>query len=594
MTLPQDNARPAGLDQFKTWIRQVVLYSKTTSSFSLERLEERTEGPEKDIYSMKWEVLKQCQLKTQENPENGFYWFTLGCAHLDLYHYIQANVPFKTALQKDPLNPDFNLYYGLCLLLQERYEESLKPLYQVLEIKNWEAPNKLAAAILLSLACIKSGQLDKAIQLLETEAPPSYPKNMEESEELGWSYAHLFYLLGMAYKEKGRYAKAIEYFQQACIWEPTGSHIYLQLGFIYSYQDVHLEAIAAFQKAAAFHPNQLVIYTNLASSCMTAEKYHQAIEAYIEAIRLNPEDPYFYLQLGHAYFQINDFENAIESLKQCIAKDLNCQEAYRFLTQCYEKIGNKALAEKASFKADKLSFLKNINFDLARSLAEEENQPSPQKGTQLSTKEILMQFLAGFIILGTGILLMDQFELIPGSAFNPDYVPQNIANNPGLLCAEHDLSLGSQKLIFACHTAIQQEPQHVYYYYSLGWIGLQFQKYEHAVYAYEKLSLIQPLDTVPLVNLGKIYMIQKKYPEALVKLEQALAMLDKNQPHPVSPNTPNISQGDKGIVYGLIGEVYQRQEKYSNAIRAYENALKETPSERISKALKECQKKLNL
>jgi tetratricopeptide (TPR) repeat protein len=594
MSLSQDKSLPAGLDQLKSWIRQVVLYSKTTSSFSLDRLEDRTEGPEKDIYSMKWEVLNQCQLKSQANPENGFLWFTLGCAHLDLYQYIQANVPFKTALQKDPLNPDFNLYYGLCLLLQERYEEALKPLHQVLEIKNWEAPKKLAASLLLSLACIKSGQLDKAIQLLETTTPTSRPEDVNEANELGWGYAHLFYLLGMAYKEKGRYTKALEYFHQACTWEPNGSHIYLQLGFIYSYQDVHLEAIAAFQKAAAFHPNQLVIYTNLASSCMTAEKYPQAIEAYIHAIRLNPEDSYFYLQLGHAYFQTNDFENAIEALKQCIAKDLNCQEAYRFLTQCYEKIGNEALAEKANFKADKLSFLKNINFDLARSLAEEESQPASKKGTQLSTKQILMQFFAGFIILGTGILLMDHFEFIPRSTFNPDYVPHNIANNPGLLCAEHDLSLGSQKLILACHAAIQQEPQHAYYYYSLGWIGLHFQKYEHATYAYEKLRQIHPQDILPLVNLGKIYIIQKKYPEALDKLEQALAMLSKNNPHQISPNSQAITQGDKGTVYSLIGEVYQRQENYFKAIQAYENSLKETPSEKVSNALKECQKKLNL
>jgi len=87
---------------------------------------------------------------------------------------------------------------------------------------------------------------------------------------------------------------------------------------------------------------------------------------YEKAIRLFPQYAMTFAQYGKYLIEIGQWDKGVENLKLAIEKDKKSVAAHVWLSQAYEKHGDKALAKKAAEQARNLGFQGEISPDLGQ------------------------------------------------------------------------------------------------------------------------------------------------------------------------------------------------------------------------------------
>jgi len=196
-----------------------------------------------------------------------------------------------------------------------------------------------AKAIALSSDTALRAQAEKRLRDLGPEPAPSQRDPRR---------AKLFYKTGLERARKGEFARAIEAFSQAIVYDPDDAGIYVELGYVYGEQGEYTHAMENYDRAIELDPKNAVAYNNRGAVYDKMGEYEDAIAEYNQAIAISPETSLFFCNRGIAYFRINEFDKAEADPTRAIEID-RYPDAYYWRARVYKSQVKKddTMKEKA-------------------------------------------------------------------------------------------------------------------------------------------------------------------------------------------------------------------------------------------------------
>jgi tetratricopeptide (TPR) repeat protein len=176
------------------------------------------------------------------------------------------------------------------------------------------------------------------------------------------------YEIGQAYLRLNRYDEAFAAFNESLKINPKNAEVYHEMGNAYVRQDRTKEALAAYQKAVSLKPDHAEAYFNLGNLYSKLEQMPEAIKAFQQATRYNPKDSDAYFNLGNSYSRLKQFDAAINAYKEAVKLKPTDGEAHLRLAVLYLEQGNREAATV------EYNTLKGMNPQLASMLNERMNQ----------------------------------------------------------------------------------------------------------------------------------------------------------------------------------------------------------------------------
>ena len=146
----------------------------------------------------------------------------------------------------------------------------------------------------------------------------SYPKILDEKE---FEAIH-FCSLGVAWYEKGDYAKVIEYSERAIRLDPGYAAAFNNLGAAHAKQGNLDEAMECYKKATSINPNYAAAFSNIGVAFYRLGYFEKAVEYFEKAIVLDPQFDQAYgnkvvvLMENGEHTRALNFANKIQDLKQ--------------------------------------------------------------------------------------------------------------------------------------------------------------------------------------------------------------------------------------------------------------------------------------
>lgn len=155
-----------------------------------------------------------------------------------------------------------------------------------------------------------------------------------------------YFIKGMAFKELGDTAKAASSFQTVVEQDPEYYNAYIQLGLLYSAIKNPL-ALDYLNNALNLQPQSIEAYYAIAMFFQETGNINKAIEVYNTILKIDPTYNDAHFNLGYiAMVMQNDMAKAIKHFSDNISYHPNNYEAYYMRGLCYERMKDKASAER--------------------------------------------------------------------------------------------------------------------------------------------------------------------------------------------------------------------------------------------------------
>jgi tetratricopeptide (TPR) repeat protein len=163
-----------------------------------------------------------------------------------------------------------------------------------------------------------------------------------------------YFIKGMAFKELGDTAKAISSFQTVIEQDPEYYHAYMQLGLLYSAKNNPL-ALDYLNNALNIQPQSIEAYYAIAMFYQETGNINKAIETYNTILNIDSTYNDAHFNLGYiAMVMQDDMSKAIKHFTENIKFHPKNYEAFYMRGLCYERLKDKANAEKDFRQALKL------------------------------------------------------------------------------------------------------------------------------------------------------------------------------------------------------------------------------------------------
>lgn len=162
--------------------------------------------------------------------------------------------------------------------------------------------------------------------------------------------------LGLSYELNGEYDYAIQEYSKALKRAKGDYRPLFYLGNVYYRKGGYDQAKGYFKKALRIAPENSDIHNNLAWLYIDTEEFDKARTEIDLALKIK-RDPYYLDTLANLYDRIGEHEEAARVLEEAIASapaghaELLHSE-YKLLSDVYEKLGKKELAEESRGKAE--------------------------------------------------------------------------------------------------------------------------------------------------------------------------------------------------------------------------------------------------
>lgn len=129
----------------------------------------------------------------------------------------------------------------------------------------------------------------------------------------------IYFLLGLAYSEKGDYDKAVSRYREYLSLDPNNALVHFYLGAGLDKQGKTKEAVSELKKAIKLNPDNAEALNYL--GYLYAEqgiKLKESIELLKKALKLKPDSGYIVDSLGWAYFKQGRLDKALSELKRAV------------------------------------------------------------------------------------------------------------------------------------------------------------------------------------------------------------------------------------------------------------------------------------
>ena len=458
-------------------------------------------------------------------------YYQLGLSYFHLGKIQEAEKAFLWELQFDP--PDaYSLYYlGRIRLSYGETEKAIERFEQVLKIGNLLDVQRRLAGAYLSV-----DKVDQALVLLE----PAVEAQPEQGD--------VHYLLGRAYRKKGREAEARREFELAELWKnkhqdeirsimevrrllrekrrgdalraverlkgTADEHILLSLGMALGQHGLHEKALPILKAAVEQNPQYSEAHYNIGRAHAALKDPAAAVPHLRKAVGFRPELYEARTLLGTSLIQLGRNDEAIRHLRAAaeIRKDnvrLLAMLGLQYLHQRYyeEAIETLTRAVEIDTKNADLHFLliqaHHQNHDFERALAVAEQ-----------TLDQFPDLARSHLQVATQLDNMGRFE----GARN--HLESALARAPKLfeariLLGEVLLKLGEPEAgISAFRGALSQDPNLVHAYAGLGKALIQLKRYEETVEMMRKATGIDSRLASLHLYLSQAYRALGKLPEA--------------------------------------------------------------------------------
>jgi tetratricopeptide (TPR) repeat protein len=157
---------------------------------------------------------------------------------------------------------------------------------------------------------------------------------------------------------------AEKYAQKALQLDDSVPFSHIAMGLIYRMKGQWEKAIAEGKKALDLEPNGAEMHWHLAAFLMQGGRTEEAIPLFEKALRLNPFPQSFYYDgLGKAYFNVGRYDEAIGVCKKALKRNPRDLAARWFLAAAYVQLGRE---EEARAQAKEILKV-NPKFSISKS-----------------------------------------------------------------------------------------------------------------------------------------------------------------------------------------------------------------------------------
>lgn len=308
----------------------------------------------------------------------------------------------------------------------------------------------------------------------------------------------------------------------------SGSNVDAQLtaGQIYLKQKDGLNAVSAFRTVVAEKPDAVNAYLHLAQAHLLNDEKQLVIDTLTNGLKINPASRFLRRALARAYAAENNFSEAEKALRLIVEqhpKDLRARgeladflfarkrpdeaiDIYERMVAEYSRIAAGYLKLAALYRAQK-------NPTAARAILEKGNATIPQ---------------SPLVLTSLAKTYLDEGD--------------------------------SRKAIDLVQNRIKADEKDIIAHNLLGEIYHTQKQYAKAQRAFETAITIKPEWQVPHNNLARIFLLQGKKDEAIIRLTTAL----KNNPK-------------NAAAYMTLGYLYINDDQEEKAAKIYEQALEAIP-----------------
>jgi tetratricopeptide (TPR) repeat protein len=207
------------------------------------------------------------------------------------------------AVLLNPTSPENLAYYCRALDWEARYSEAFDACSCAIEL----APNYAEGYAFLSEVYADQSDWIAARTTAQQALDASF-QSMDAHHNMGY-----------ALEIQGRYAEAVEFYENAIALAPNLAPLYVDAGrsYLYGLGDIE-KAADRFKKAIKLNPTDPEAYDLLGWTFYTDGEYTRALDALEQSMGV---DPTYYLAWGHTgmlYYRRQNFETAVEYLPQAI------------------------------------------------------------------------------------------------------------------------------------------------------------------------------------------------------------------------------------------------------------------------------------
>jgi tetratricopeptide (TPR) repeat protein len=286
------------------------------------------------------------------------------------------------------------------------------------------------------------------------------------------------------------------------------------------------DAEKSFRRVLALDPQSAAAYASLGTVFMRRKQWNQALEMLSKAEKLAPAAAGIKLNIGLVYYRQNEFLRAIPPFEATVRDQPNSLQARYLLGLCYffaERWGDAAdtLDPLWAQESTQLNYL----YVLSRAAQKAGRKDLDEKAAARMV-EVGGDSAAFHLIIGKSHLNLDQYDM-----------------------ALTDLQ-----------AAAQADPKLPFVHFNLGLTYLKKQDYERARDEFLKDAAIEPDLAFNYDELGDVYALLQQDSDAEKNYREALRL---------DPRLINSCVG--------LAKIYQREEKYLQALAALDMAGKLDP-----------------
>ncbi|WAK74292.1 MULTISPECIES: tetratricopeptide repeat protein [Oscillatoriales] len=358
--------------------------------------------------------------------------------------------------------------------------------------------------------------------------------------------ANIYALLGKALLGMKRLPEAVAAFQKAVQLNPEDATIHTNLGSLAARMQGWEQAIKCYERAIALQPDLVAAHRNLGKVWHKLGKPQQAVSCRYQALILQPEEGEVseFLAVGNSLLQSGRLQEAEVCYRQVVRRSPHDSQAYHNLGEVLSAQGLWSEAEAAYRRAVELqpdSFESRNSLGQALVAQEKWDDAIACYGRALEQNPRLLMALenlskalrhsnkslppsqARVLSLIAGGQIPEELPPPGGGAFAPPDVD---------VALERATELYQQKRYQACVQQCQQVVQwrpreaRAYGIWGMALVGLG--EYGKALRCYRKAIALEPKNGLWHQELGELCLQQRRYPEAIVSLQEAV----KLKPHP--------------------------------------------------------------
>lgn len=532
-TLPSKNECVSGV----IWYFRSFTTQRAQQKFKTKQATEKTTSVVKELFKQalakeeekKYEeaasLMEQAEKLCPKDPKIsynlGFFYSLVG----DKQRAYQA---FKRCIDAAIEKKNWNLYskalFQTALLLHDQNELKDAEYFYKQAIK--VNPKYVDAYINLAGLFFSQRQFEKAKTWIKRALKRL--KMLKSKDTMKIALAHKTY--GCILPEFKKTTLALKHLQRAYELNKKDAHVPAVIGELYETRGQINDAIRWFHTALTINPKLSQVYFRLgeiyANPDWAVHNLLQAKSYMATGLQLEPTNPNAQFALAAIHFELKEYDDAKKLLTKL--KENETDNERRYLT---------------------LMMLAQIVLDPGQSEIKS-NSPSEKKEFEEAIK-----------------YLREAAEL----------QPNNLETYENLACcyiAMGQIAAAKSEL----HKILQLKPDHAGAYALLSRLAYEESNYENAFEMAQKAISIDPKNKNALYLLGRLYFDQGRTDEAKQYLEQALAALP-------SPSLASAQRSEEmklslmeqmsyafdGLL--VLGQIYQQQKDFTNAIRCYKSAL---------------------